>query len=96
MSTRIMYVGTVEYLDVTVTNTLGVPFNTQPVAISIDGGKTFNTAAWQGTAGPTRTCSLLIGTTVPLPAPGAYDIRVQITDSPEIPIIDAGTFIVSA
>ena len=93
---RFMYTGTVEYLDIAVTSTNDIVLSTQPVNVSIDGGATWHAAFWQGDEDTTRTCSLLLGaaTTPPLPAPGSYDVRVQVIDNPEEPIVDAGYLIV--
>lgn len=91
-----MYVGTIEDLDALVTSTNGVTLAAQPVYMSIDAGATWHSATWQGSPGTSRVCSLLLGpaTTPPLPAPGSYQVRVQVIDNPEQPILNAGYLIV--
>lgn len=78
--------GSTEYLDVTVR--CDFTLSAQTVEFSFD-RTTWHSAAWQGSAGTTRTARLLLdddnipdGNTVP--------IWVRITDDPEIPILDAG------
>lgn len=80
-----MIQGSAEYLDVGVK--CDVVLDSQPVAFSLDHGATWQAATWQGSAGTSRTASLLLDGTLPV---GRYRVLVQITDSPEIPIIDAG------
>lgn len=86
--------GSVEYLfaDVTADRTL----DSQPVGIAIDtstDGAVFADATWIGEAGLTRTCRLLLDGTLNV---GKYGVWVKITDSPEIPIIKAGSLRVKA
>jgi hypothetical protein len=81
----------VEYLTVTVT--ADVTLDTQPVDISFD-RQVWVTAAWQGSSGTTRDARALIdGTNVP--APGVWPVYVRITDSPETPVVYAGSVTVS-
>lgn len=88
--TRHVYRGSVEFLTVTVTSS--VPLDAQPVAISF-GGDTWLEAAWIGTVGKQRKAQTLISNAT-LPPAGTYPLYVRITDSPEVPIVPAGTVVV--
>lgn len=83
---RTIYKGSVEYLSVTVT--ADVTLDAQPVAISFD-RTTWVACTWQGTAGLTRTASVLAND-ANLPATNS-PVFVKVTDSPEVPIVNAGT-----
>jgi hypothetical protein len=85
---RTFIVGTIEYLDVPVT--CDVTLNTQPVHVSLDQDVTWLEATWQGVAGNKRIASVLLGDANPLPPVGVHQVRVKVTDSPEIPIMIAG------
>lgn len=87
MSQRTIIRGSTEYLDITVR--CDFTLSAQPVAFSFDEGATWLTAAWIGTAGLTRTARLLIDDTNAPSGTGAK-VYVKITDSTEIPILDAG------
>lgn len=84
---HIVYVGSVEYVSVTVT--ADVTLDTQPVAISLDHGTTWLTAGWQGSAGTTR--SARTASPVTFTERDNLPVHVRVTDTPEIPIIRAGT-----
>lgn len=84
---RTMYRGTVEYLEVTIS--ADEPLTTQPVEISFD-RVAWHAAQWIGEAGNTRTASILLGTTVPLPVRTSA-VYVRLSNTPEAPIIHAGT-----
>jgi hypothetical protein len=95
MSNRVIIQGTIEYLDVVVTadeNLAGT------VELSFDQGTTWTAAAWLGTAATTRTARLLLDTTATTGTPpvlvwpeGNYPVWVRLTDTPEIPIVSAGS-----
>lgn len=88
MSNRQTFVaGSVEYLTVTVT--ADVTLDTQPVALSLDKGVTWLACTWQGSAATTRKAR----TTSPITFSGTWRnaaVLVKITDTPEIPIVNAG------
>lgn len=84
---RTLHRGTVEYLEALVT--CDMELDTQPVAFSFD-RETWHTAEWIGSAGLIRTARLLVGDMVPLPTRSG-PLYVRITNTPEIPIIWAGT-----
>lgn len=86
-STRTWVRGSTEYLEYAVT--ANVPLDSQVVEITFD-RDTFHTAAWIGDIGTTRTCQVLISD-AELPADSAVDVFIRITDTPEIPLIPAGT-----
>ncbi len=86
MTQRVIYRGTTEYLDVTVT--CDVELGSQAVAISFDRDTWLN-AAWIGSAGTTRTCRVLVAD-ANLPAGRDANVFVRVTDTPEIPVILAG------
>lgn len=89
-STRVLYVGTVEYLDLVVTADVDLD---QDVEITFD-RETWIPAAWAGDVGTTRTAQVLLGDAVPLPAKGAHKVYLRFTDNPEIPVVLAGTVVV--
>ncbi len=78
--------GTSEYVSVTVTS--DVSLSAQPVTVSLDRGATWLPATWQGSAGTTRTAR----TTSPVTfaSTGLKTVLVKVTDTPEVPIIEAG------
>lgn len=87
---RELITGSVEYLSVTVTS--NIVLDTQPVTISPDRGVTFYAATWLGAPSTQRQAQILLGTTeAPMPSCGVYTVYVRVVDSPEIPVIDAGT-----
>lgn len=79
----------VEYLNVPVTS--DVTLDAQPVELAVVQGQPaeddWQTAAWQGSAGTTRTARL--EPFIP-PGTGTYSVFVRITDSPEVPVFRAG------
>lgn len=87
--------GSVEYLYVDVTG--DVVLDSQPVrlafATTLTSSSTWVDATWMGSAGTSRSCRYLLDG---LLAVGKVNIFVKITDSPEIPIIKAGTLRVKA
>jgi hypothetical protein len=57
-------------------------------------GTTWTAGAWIGTAGTTRTARILVGQGGTLdPGPGNYTVFVRVTDTPEIPVIPAGSLL---
>lgn len=96
MADRIMYVGTVEYLSIPLTPSPDVAeedwvtFDQQAVAISFD-AETWLAATWVGAAGTSRTCQVLMGDSNALPSRGSWPVYVRVTDTPEIPIVRAGS-----
>ena len=93
MSELTMYAGTVEYLRATLT--ADVDLVDQPVEFSFD-RVTWSAGEWDGAVGPTRTARLLVGGAgVPMPPKGSRSVFVRLTDFPEIPVMRAGTLIVS-
>lgn len=94
MSSRTFIQGSVEYLDVSVTADVNL---TGTVELSFDQGATWTEAAWQGSAGLTRTARLLVDTNEtddddePVWRTTNYPVWVRLTDAPEIPIISAGS-----
>lgn len=85
MTTRVLYRGTQEYLDVPLTSDAEL---TGAVEISFD-RETWLTAEWVGDVGTTRTARILV-TPNNTPAVSSTDVFVRFTDNPEIPIISAG------
>ena len=83
---RHLYIGTTEYLSVTVY--AGVTLDAQVVALSFD-RSTWISAAWTGTAATQRQARALINAGN-IPAVGTYAVYVRVTDSPEIPVMAAG------
>ncbi len=79
--------GTTEYLSLDVT--ANVSLSTQDVAVTFD-RETFHDAEWQGSAGTTRVCRLLVDDDVLPEGYGVVPIYVRVTDSPEIPLIQSG------
>lgn len=86
MSKRTIYRDSIEYISATVT--ADVTLDAQAVKISVDDKATWLTAAWTGDPGTTRSCRVLLNGTN-MPAAGERPVFVQITDSPETPIIAA-------
>lgn len=81
--------GTLMYLSVTVTSS--EELDDQAVEMSFDRSNWF-TANWQGDPGTTRVVRALVGgDDAPLPFFTPATVFVRITDSPEVPIIEAGT-----
>lgn len=79
---------TKEYLEVDVT--ASVPLgDSVTVAFSLDRGATWLSAAWVGTEGLQRTAAHLLDTAGI--GEDDYPVWVKLTDSPEVPIIKAGT-----
>lgn len=86
--------GSIEYVkarvtaDVTLDDTVGVA-----ISLSVNGVHNWLTAEWTGTEGTqrvARTSSALTFSTGNYPL-GSYSVFVKLTDSPEAPIISAGT-----
>lgn len=94
MSNRSIIQGTIEYIDVTVTADVNL---SGTVEVSFDKGATWTAATWQGSAATTRTARLLVDTTdvddddVLVWARDAYPVWVRLTDTPEVPIVNAGS-----
>lgn len=88
MTTRVIYRGATEYINAPVV--ANVTLSSQVVAFSFDAGVTWTAAAWVGSAGTTRTAQLLVVASTTFPAPGMYTLLVRVTDTPEIPIMNAG------
>lgn len=82
--------GATEYISVTVIS--DVTLDAQPVEFSFD-KTTWHTAAWQGSAGMTRTARFLL-TPATTPTRTNNAIYVRVTDATETPIIRAGNLIV--
>lgn len=88
MSDVEMVTGSVEYLHVDVT--CDVVLDQQPVEIGLGSTvdkATWTSAAWEGDAGTTRTCRILLDGSL---AASKYNVFVKIHDTPEIPIVRAG------
>lgn len=85
--------GSEEYLTVTVT--ADVELDAQPVSISIDNKATWLPATWVGDPGTTRKARTSSPVTFSA-TPRAYSVHVKVTDSPEVPIIRAGSFSVTS
>lgn len=90
MTNRTLIQGTIEYLDVTVTADITLDGD---VEVSLDRGLTWTAAAWIGDADTTRTARLLLETAAM--DKDQYSVWVKLTDLPEIPIISAGSLLVS-
>ena len=91
-----LIVGSQEYLVVEVTGDLMLDAQVVEIAVvDVDTRPTTNdwhTSAWTGDPGYTRNCRVFIGNSVggiSVDA-GMYRVFVRVTDSPEIPIMDAG------
>lgn len=88
MSNAKLIRGTTEYLNIKVT--ADVTLDSQLVAISFDRTNWIN-ADWAGVVGDARICRILAND-VNLPARIAETpVYVKVTDSPEIPVLHAGT-----
>lgn len=59
-----------------------------PVAVTLDDGATWLTAAWTGTESPTRNAQVLLDTAEM--DTGLYDVYVRLTVPPVAPIEHAG------
>lgn len=96
----IIYIdGSVEYLTVTVT--ADVELVDQPIEISIDRGETWLPAVWQGDPGTTRKARTVAPVAFDAPPasnmrPSSHTVWVRVTDNPEVPIVSAGSFQISA
>jgi hypothetical protein len=102
-----MLVGTREYLVRTIVATADL--SAQTIAFSFDRGTTYYPATWDAapsvvstekvngvdTTYYSRKAKVLLGDTVPLPALGEHPVWIKITDTPEIPIIPAGSLVIS-
>ena len=88
---RVMYRGTIEYLEVTVT--ADVQLTGQPVYFSFD-QVTWTAGEWDGEPGLTRTARILLGEDVPLPTKSSVAVYLKVTDSPEVPIMNAGILVI--
>lgn len=88
--TRTLIAGSIEYLVVSVTS--DTLLDSQPVAFSFDHDQTWVPAVWQGSAASNRNVSVLLDGTMPV---GMYQVNVRITDTPEIPIMNAGPLYIS-
>lgn len=82
-------VGSKEYVVASVeVETVDVELDTQPVTIWIDG--TEYPAGWIGDVGATRQCQTSSIIDFTSWTTGLYSVAVEVTDSPEIPLIPAG------
>lgn len=90
MSTRVLYRGATEYVEASIT--ADVTLGSQTVALSFDGGTTWVTAAWQGSAGTTRTAQtsspVVVSST--FTTPGVYKLLARVTDASETTIVKCG------
>lgn len=86
MTNLTMYRGSVEYIEVPMTVTGGTLDGV--VEPSFD-RTTWTAATWLGSAGSSRTCRLLLNTTAL--TYGTHSVYVRLTDTPEIPVLLAGT-----
>ncbi len=91
--------GSRDWLYVTVT-VEGATLDAQPVTVRLTphgqppGG--WVPAGWVGAPGPTREARVLLGPGAALdPPPGTYLVAAQVTDTPEVPILPAGTLVVT-
>lgn len=86
----------VEYVKVPVTPPAGIDITAQPVSIAVTDAAArpvaadWKTASWDGNVAKT-----LIGPGVLALAPGSYKVWVKVTDSPEVPVMAAGTITVT-
>lgn len=78
--------GTVEYVKTPVT--ASVSLDAQTVVISIDNKATWLPAVWTGDVGPVRTART--SNPVTFSTKGPMHVYVKVTDTPEIPIMNAG------
>jgi hypothetical protein len=90
--------GTIEYVkalvkaDVTLDDTVSVSLSLSTGNDSIGYVHTWLTGAWEGAAGTQRTARTASAVTFDSAYPkGTYSLFVKLTDSPEIPLINAGT-----
>ena len=86
----------VEYVKVPVTAPDGSDLSTQAVSIAvIDATARPVTGDWKTGSWDGNTAKVLIGPgALPL-APGNYKVWVKVTDSPEVPVLVAGTITVT-
>lgn len=104
-----MTTGTREYIERFVY--ASVDLVAQTVEFSFDYGTTLHTGQWESDPSVLvtrvvdgvkvnryrRIARLLLGDGVTaLPAPGEYPVHIKVTDTPEIPIIPAGSLVVLA
>lgn len=95
--------GTVEFVKAIVTANVTLT-DAMPVSISISTGDngagyvhTWLPGTWEGVEGTKRTARTTSAVTFDVAYPrGTYSLFVKLTDSPEIPLIDAGTVSVGA
>lgn len=86
----------VEYVKVPVTTPAGVTITSQPVSIAVVADTArpvtgdWKTATWNGNVAQT-----LVGPGVLALTPGNYKVWVKVTDSPEVPVLSAGTITVT-
>lgn len=88
LTTRTYILGTIEYVGVTVT--ADEELDAQSVAISLDHGETWIPSSWQGDPGLTRTAQTDAPVTFSEKTNGR--VLVKVTDSPEVPIVSAGSY----
>lgn len=85
----------VEYVKVPVTAPADISITSQPVSIAVvdvaarPAPGDWKTASWDG-----NTAKTLIGPGVLPLSPGTYKVWVKVTDSPEVPVLVAGTITV--
>lgn len=94
MSTRVLYRGSTEYVEASIT--ADVTLDTQTVTLSVDGGTTYVAATWQDSAGTTRTArtSSPVVVTTALPNAGVYTLLAKIVDATETTIVHCGGIVV--
>lgn len=85
-----------EYVEATITS--DVTLNTQPVEFAIltsapVDATTWTAGAWVGSAATTRVARILVGPDAGAldPGVGRYRVYVRVDDTPEKPVIDAGS-----
>lgn len=90
---RVVYAGTVDYLDVPITSE--VELGGQTVEFSLDDRQTWHAGEWTGEPGTTRTASLLLDeTTTPAPAGQRIEVLIRVDFGTTKPIESAGTIII--
>lgn len=84
--------GSLEYVKATVTADVTLA-DAMPVSISLSTGgvHSWRSGTWTGTAAVTRTARTSSPVDFSTLAKGTYVVYVKLTDSPEVPIMQAGT-----
>lgn len=90
MTATLMFnLGSIEYVAATVTS--DVTLDAQPVTMSVDSGVTWLPAEWVGDPGTTRQVRTASPVTFDTPSGGRH-VLVKIVDTPEIPVVFAGSY----